>query len=46
MRNRSLYSFYIETPRIQLFANSVLWWRWMRKRQRNLTGSLSATQVQ
>jgi hypothetical protein len=41
MHNRSLYTFYIEKPRIQLLANSVLWWRWMRKRQRKITLSLN-----
>ena len=41
MHSRSLYTFYIEKPRVQLLANSVLWWRWMRKRQRKLTLSLN-----
>jgi hypothetical protein len=31
------YTYYIDLPRIALFANSAWWWKWMRKRHRGLT---------
>jgi hypothetical protein len=36
-RNRSIYTNYIDVPRIALFANSAWWWRLKRRSQKRLS---------